>query len=792
MKISERWLREWVSPKLDTAALARRLTLAGLEVGALSPAAPPLAGIVVGAIRSVRPHPRAERLQLCSVEVGGHRLIEVVCGASNARPGIKVAVALPGTKLPSGTAIEATDIQGVRSEGMLCSAAELGLSNSADSLLVLDGGARLGEPITRSLALDDSVLEIDLTPNRGDCLSVAGIAREVAALTGQRLRAPSIRRAPARSRRVLPIKLLAAADCPSYVGRVIEGITPAVVSPAWMVERLRRSGLRSIGPVVDVTNYVMLELGQPMHAFDLERLAGRIEVRRAAEAERLSLLDGSAARLGPGVLVIADAQRPVALAGIMGGLDSGVGADTHNLFLESAYFSPQTVARGARALGLQTESSYRFERGVDPQLQRTAIERATRLLLEVVGGRPGPVITAAVARFLPKRKPVNLRAARLAQVLDLELPRARVERILRALGMRVAKSASGWRVTPPSYRFDIEREVDLIEEVARIHGYEKLPSRMPRIIMGSRVVAEREVSESRLKAVLIDRDYQEAITYSFVDPGLQRLLAPGPDPLSLANPISAEMAVMRVSLWPGLLQTIVHNRNRQQERVRLFELGRCFLTTGNGVREEPRLAGAATGPEARPQWGLEARDRDFYDLKGDVEALCEATGDLGAFRFGSGAHPALHPGQQATITCGGEEIGWLGALHPEVAAKLDLSVPVLVFELQASALQQGRLPTYTEVSRFPAIRRDLAVVVDEQVPAQAVLECIARSAGGLLVDLQLFDQYRGKGIDSGRKSLALALTLQDYSRTLTEDVVESIMGRVIETLQSCLRAELRK
>ncbi len=792
MRISEHWLREWVAPKLDVAALAQRLTVGGLEATIFGRAAPVLSRVIVGEIRSVQPHPGADRLRVCAVGVGGGKSVTVVSGAENIRAGLKVAIALPGAQLSTGRAVQVAEIRGVRSAGVLCSAVELGIGESADALLMLDADARPGQTLERYLRLDDMVLEIELTPNRGDCLSIAGLAREVAALTGARLEKPRFPRVRTRSRRKLPVKLLAGAGCPRYCGRVIEGINSRATSPLWMVERLRRSGVRSIGPVVDVTNYVMLELGQPMHAFDLDCLARHIEVRPARDREALTLLDGSERQLTTDTMVIADAKRAVALAGIMGGRDSGVSDTTCDIFLESAHFNPETVGRTARGLGLHTESSYRFERGVDPQLQRIAIERATILLLDIVGGRPGPVLDKGLARFMPKRRPVSLRQQRVARVLNFAPAPSTVQRILRNLGMQLVKTGEGWRVTAPSYRFDIEREVDLIEEIARVYGYERLPSRMPRISMGSRTAGESRVPSSRLKAVLVDRDYQEVITYSFVDPLLQALIVPSAPALKLANPISAEMAVMRLSLWPGLLQTVMYNRNRQQGRLRFFELGRCFVPTTKGLVQEPMVGGIVSGPRLREQWGAPPQEVDFYDLKGDVEALLELTGGTETLRFTPARHPGLHPGQQARVRLNGQDQGWLGALHPEVAAKLELVGPVLLFELQVSAVQQGRLPAYREVSRFPSVRRDLALIVDETVSAREVMECIAGAAGELLIDLQLFDQYRGKGIDSGRKSLALALTLQDYSRTLTEEAVETVVGRVIETLQSRLGAELRK
>ncbi len=792
MKVSEQWLREWVSPKLDTAALAERLTLGGLEVAGLEPAARALEGVVVGKILEVRPHPNAERLRLCSVDVGQEQPLEIVCGAENAAPGVKAPVALVGSRLPNGSRIERSEIRGVESQGMLCSAVELGLAESASGLLLLEDKAAVGSKLARHLKLDDTIFDIELTPNRGDCLSVAGIAREVGVLTGARLKELAIRRVRAKTRRSFKVRLKAGQDCPRYVGRVIENISPAARTPDWMIERLRRGGVRSISPVVDVTNYVMLELGQPMHAFDLDLLAGHIEVRHAREKERLKLLDGTDAILEAGTLVIADKERAVALAGIMGGLESAVSDHTGNIFLESAYFKPETIARRARSLGLQTESSYRFERGVDPQLQDRAIQRATALLQKIVGGRPGPAVEARLERHLPRRARVTLRRQRIAQVLDVELSGTQVQRILSRLGMQVSRTANGWRVAPPSWRFDIEREVDLIEELARVHGYERLPTRIPRMAADTGFSSERLVPLERFKAVLVDRDYQEVITYSFVDPELQALIAPDETGLGLLNPISSDMSVMRVSLWPGLLQTVRYNRNRQQQRLRFFEVGRHFVRRREGLRQDVLLAGAVTGSALPEQWGSPDREADFFDAKGDVEALLRATGCAGVFSFVPSGYPALHPGQQARILREGIEIGRLGALHPELIARLDLEMPVFLFELAISALQQGRIPGFAEVSRFPAIRRDLAVVVDAATPAQAVLDCIAKSAGELLVDLQLFDEYRGEGIDSGRKSLALGLTLQDSSRTLKEEVVESVVGRVIRSLESGLGAKLRK
>ncbi len=790
MRISEQWLREWVSPKLDTAALAQRLTLSGLEVGSLEPAGGTFSGVVVGEIMTVHAHPSAERLKLCAVDVGQKKPLNIVSGAENVGPGIRTAVALAGAILADGTRVERSEIRGVVSAGMLCSATELGLTELATGILALDNSAVIGQDVRDHLKLDDTIYDIELTPNRGDCLSVAGIAREVAALTGTRLRAPTIRRVAAKSKRKPKIKLQAKGDCPLYVGRVIEAIDTGATTPVWMSERLRRAGVRSINAVVDVTNYVMLELGQPMHAFDFDRLSGDIAVRHAAENEPLKLLDGIEVRLKAGTLVIADASGAVALAGIMGGFDSAVSADTRNIFLESAYFDPQTIAKHARALGLQTESSYRFERGVDPQLQPIAVERATALLKAIVGGKAGPVAETKLARHVPRRSSVLLRSQRIKQLLDIELPHAKTKAILTRLGMRVSTAGKDWRAVAPSWRFDIEREVDLIEEIARVHGYDKLPTHIPRAVIGAAIDSEQDIPLDRFKAILVARDYQEVITYSFVDPELQSLITPERRAPELMNPISSDMAVMRASLWPGLLQTAMYNRNRQQQRLRLFEVGRCFMDPSH---QDTALGGLVSGQALPEQWGAAARQVDFFDAKGDLQALLKASNSsMGAFRFSPATYAGLHPGQQARLLRGDVEVGQVGALHPDLLVRLGLEVPIFVFQVGLSALQQTEIPRYSEISKFPAIRRDIAVVVDAQTPARAVLDCVKKSAGKLLVDLQLFDEYRGEGIDSGRKSLALGLTLQDSSRTLKEEVVEAVMERVIHSLQSGLGGELRK
>ena len=794
MKISEQWLREWIPTRMPSDVLAERLTMAGLAVDALLPVAPELEQVVVGEIISAEPHPAADRLRVCTVRVGKGRTLSIVCGASNAVAGLKAPVALPGAELPGGIRIERSEIRGIASQGMLCSAKDLGLAEAAEGLMELDPGTRTGAALSEILGRDDHQIELDLTPNRGDCLSVAGLARELAALTGATLHAPPVKPAKAHSRRQIKVTIHARQDCPRYLGRAIEGIDAAATTPLWMRERLRRSGVRSIHPVVDVTNYVMLELGQPLHAFDLDRLSGAITVRHAHEHETLTLLDGNRMEVPAGTLLIADDNGPCALAGIMGGQDSAVGAATHGVFLESAYFRPEAIASRARQMGLHTDSSHRFERGVDPQLQARALERATQLILSLAGGRAGPVAEKTSSRHLPERAPVRLRTQRVTRLLGAPVPPQQIAVILKRLGMKTVKLADGWRVTPPSWRFDIALECDLIEEVARITGYEKLAPRRPLAVLQAGTVTEKLVPADRFRTMLVDRDYQEAITYSFVDPALQALIDPAHRPMMLANPIASDMAAMRTSLWPGLLKAAIHNLNRQQERVRLFELGRRYLPGTDGtVQEHPSLAGIAVGNALPEQWGVSGRAGDFFDVKGDVEALLSTSGPRERFRFRPIQHPALHPGQAAEVTdADGRQIGVFGGLHPSIQAELGLERPVFLFELWLKVLEQVQIPVFGEISRFPSIRRDIAVVVDEHISAQSVLDCVAQVSGKLLANLELFDEYRGEGIDSGRKSLAMGLTLQDSSRTLKEGEVETLMDQVVEVLASRLGARLRQ
>ena len=790
MKISEQWLREWVNPAMDTQGLAHQLTMAGLEVDAVEPVAGAFSDVVVGEIVSSEPHPDADKLRLCQVNAGGDAL-QVVCGAPNAQVGLKAPFARVGAVLPGDFAIKQAKLRGQASQGMLCAESELGLSEANAGLMELAPDAPVGADLRNYLGLDDQVIEVDLTPNRADCLGMLGIAREVALLNGLTLQPPAIAPVPATIERTLPVVLEAPERCPRYVGRVIEGVDLSRPSPLWLQERLRRAGLRSIDPAVDVTNYVLLELGQPMHAFDLDTLQGGINVRCARVGESLALLDGQTLEPRSDSLVIADHARPLALAGIMGGQASAVGEGSRNLFLESAFFAPQALAGQARGYGLHTDSSHRFERGVDFTLQRRAMERATALLLEIAGGSAGPVIEVVDETQLPARPPVTLRAARISRVLGLELPTEDVERILQGLGLGVTASGDGWRCEVPSWRFDITIEADLLEELARVYGYDRLPTRRIRADLAMPSRDETRLSLRPLRSHLASRGYNEAITYSFVDPELQSLLDPHTSPVALSNPISADMAVMRTSLLPGLIGAARRNLNRQQGRLRLYETGLRFVLGEKGLLQEPILCLLLAGPREPEGWSASRTAADFFDLKGDVESLFRLARRDSELRFAAAERSPLHPGRTAAIHLDGEEIGYLGTLHPTIRAALDLEVDVGVAEIATRGLLSARLPAFSPVSRFPVIRRDIAVVVDKTVTAGELAENVRAVAGPYFEDLTLFDVYEGKGIDPERKSIAMGLTFRDQTRTLSDEEVTAVVQQVIDSLQKNYNAEHR-
>lgn len=792
MKFSEQWLREWVNPAVTTEELSHQLTMAGLEVDAIEPVAPPFSNVVVGEVLSVEQHPDADRLRVCQVNVGAERL-SIVCGAANVAKGLKVPAALIGAQLPNGLAIKKSKLRGVESFGMLCSAVELGLAESADGLMILPEDAPVGVSVREYLLLDDVTIEIGLTPNRGDCLSIQGIACEVGVINQMMITEPEIGSVLIKRQDQFPVVLSAPEACPRYIGRIIKGVNPKAETPNWMKERLRRCDVRSISPIVDVTNYVMLELGQPMHAFDLEKLEGGIRVRYAEAGEPLKLLDGQTVELTPETLVIADHRKPLAMAGIMGGDESAVGDETTSIFLESAFFLPDAIMGRARHYGLHTDSSHRFERGVDFDLPVRAMKRATALLLEIVGGEAGQLIEANASECLPVRTPISLRAERIKRVLGLELPQAKVTGLLESLGMKVREQGKQWIVTPPSFRFDLAIEADLVEEVGRVYGYDHLPSEMPRITMEAKLPSELTVSPSRARELLVDRGYQEVITYSFVDEQVQRLIVPGIEPITLANPISADMSVMRTSLWPGLLQIFAHNQKRQQARVRLFEFGVKFSRQGAAIVEEKIISGLIAGDCFAEQWALPARKADFYDLKADLQALLGLTGRGADYRFQAEENPALHPGQSAAIKSReNKPIGWVGKLHPAIEKELGLNGPVYLFELDAHVLDVAAKPAFAELSKYPSVRRDLAIVVDKGLPARLIEESISTVSGQYLKNLQLFDVYSGEGVESGRKSLALGLTFQDASRTLTDEEVDSLIAGVLKQLKQEFNAALRE
>lgn len=792
MKFSEQWLRSWVSPQVSRDELVARLSMAGLEVDSVTPVAGAFSGVVVGEVLSTEQHPDADKLRVCQVS-NGSETFQVVCGAPNVRPGLKIPFAMIDAELPGDFKIKKAKLRGVESFGMLCSASELQISDENAGLMELAADAPVGQDIRAYLGLDDVVIELGLTPNRGDCLNMSGLAREVGALYATPVTPVAISPVAPTHGEVRPVDVLALKACPRYLGRVVRNVDLSRPTPLWMVERLRRADVRSIDAAVDITNYVMLELGQPMHAFDLAEINGGIRVRMAEEGEKLVLLDGQEVSLRGDTLVIADHGRALAIAGVMGGERSGVSDKTRDLFLEAAFFDTIAVAGKARSYGLHTDSSHRFERGVDWQLARQAMERATALLLEIVGGEAGPIIEALSEVDLPSVAPVILRAERIAQMLGMEMDAAEVERLLTALGLGVTSIAPGqWKVAVPSHRFDISLEVDLIEELGRLYGYNRLPVRYPQARLAPRARAESAVELPALRRLLVARGYQEAITYSFIDPKWFELFNPGVKPLMLANPISNDMAAMRSSLWPGLVKALQHNLNRQQSRVRLFESGLRFVGQLEGLKQEAMIAGVVCGKRLPEAWAHGREGVDFYDVKADVEALLGAAGALDAFSFVPGEHPALHPGQTARIERDGKLVGYLGAIHPELAKSLDLGQSVYLFELVLAEVMSGRLPTFSELSRFPEVRRDLAVLVDREVAAEAVLDTIREAAGEWLTELRLFDVYHGKGIDPLRKSLAVGLTWQHPSRTLNDDEVNTTTQNIVTSLEGRFNATLRK
>ncbi len=795
MKFSEKWLREWVNPAVSRDELCEQLSMAGLEVDGVEPVAGEFSGVVVGEVVECGQHPNADKLRVTKINVGDDELVDIVCGAPNCRQGLKVAVAKVGAVLPGDFKIKKAKLRGEPSFGMLCSYSELGVSDDHSGIIELPLDAPVGEDIRDYLGLDDVTIEVDLTPNRADCLGLRGIAREVGVLNKADVCEPVVAPVAAAIEDKLAISLSAPQACPRYLGRVVKGVNVKADSPLWLTEKLRRSGIRSIDPIVDVTNYVLLELGHPMHAFNLAAIEGGINVRMATAGEKLTLLDETEVELKDNTLVIADDNKALAMAGIFGGLHSGTDENTTDILLESAFFHPDAIMGKARQYGLHTDASHRYERGVDPQLQATAMERATQLILEICGGEAGPVVEAVSESDIPTRAEVTLRKARLAKVLGIDIAADTVSEILARLGLDAKETDEGWVATAPSYRFDIEIEEDLIEEVARVFGYNSIPNQAPVAALSMLPATEKQLSVNTVKSVLLNRGYNEAITYSFVDPKIQNALFPESNGLVLPHPISADMSIMRVSLWPGLLQATSYNQKRQQQRIRLFETGLRFVPDAeapNSIRQEPMLAGVVAGRRYDEHWDANDKPVDFFDAKADVEALLALTGKEKTVTFKTETHSALHPGMSAAIYLDDKCVGWLGAVHPQFSKQLGTNGRGFVFELELAALTDRKLPQAQPISKYPANRRDIAITVKQTVKVGDIIKFVEKIGVNQLVGLNLFDVYTGQGIADGYKSLALSLILQDPGKTLEDAEIQAAVDSVIQGLESEFGAALRE
>jgi phenylalanyl-tRNA synthetase beta chain len=790
VKITYSWLNEFTPLNQTPAELAQRLTLSGLEVESMAPVAPPFHGVVVGEVLECGRHPDADKLSLCQVTTDGKDRLGIVCGARNVRAGLKVAVAKVGAELPGGLAIKRTKIRGVESNGMLCSARELGLGEEHDGIMELPASLALDVDVRKALDLDDTVLEVNATPNRGDCMSVFGIARDYTAAHEHRYLKAPVSPVAAVHDSVFPVRIESASNCPIFGSRVIRGVRADATSPAWLRERLRRVGLASISPIVDVTNYVMMDLGQPLHAYDLARLSQGITVRQARPGEPITLLNDQTYRLDPDFLVIADTSGPIGLAGIMGGKSTSIADGTTDVLLEAAHFTPAAVAGRGRRLGLLSDASQRFERGVDPGLPAIALERATALLMEIAGGEAGPVQITRAEAPAPEEW-VRLRRSRLARLLGAHVPDAEVGEILGAISERVEPTELGFRVLRPSHRFDVRIEEDLVEEVARLRGFDSIAEAHAIAPQIPGNATETRVSNDRVLTAMADRGYREAITNTFVDPAVQRPLFPETPALALSNPISAELGEMRVSLWSSLIPACRDNMRRQQSRVRLFEIGNKFDVAGGALREIETLAGVATGARWPEQWGSPREALDFYDVKGDVESVLALAGDVSELRFEADTLSCLRPGRTARIRRNGVAVGWIGELHPRLTKDLGLNNTLLLFELEIELAFTAKALQFNKISKYPSVRRDLAVVIDEKVPLAVLRENVTVSASGLLSDLRVFDVYRGPGVEFGRKSVALGLILQDSSRTLTDVDADAVVTAVVTRLRDVLSATIR-
>jgi len=794
MKFSEAWLREWVNPEITRDELAHQITMAGLEVDDVEPVAGEFTKVVVGEVVECGQHPDADKLQVTKINVGEDELIDIVCGAKNCRQGLKVAVAVVGAVLPGDFKIKKAKLRGQPSFGMLCSESELGLADSSDGILELASDAPIGMPVRDYLNLDDVMIDVDLTANRADCLGLSGLAREVGVLNNMTVTEPTWENVAVTIDDTVAINLQAPSACPRYLGRVIRGINQDATTPLWMIEKLRRCGVRSVDAVVDITQYVLLEFGHPMHAFDLSKLEGGIEVRLATQDEELTLLDGKEVKLNADTLVIADQQKALAMAGIFGGQDSGVAPGTTDIFLESAFFAPLAIAGRARNYGLHTDASHRYERGVDPVLQTKAMERATQLLVEICGGQVGPITEAVSTEHLPTQAEITLRRSKLDRLIGISIDSDRVESILTQLGCEVTTTPEGWTAIAPTYRFDMNIEEDLIEEVARVYGYNNIPNIAPLAALTMPHHNEANLKLTKIRDVLVNREYYEAVTYSFVDPDKQLKLHPEADALILPNPISKEMSAMRVSLWSGLLESVSKNQKRQQNRVRLFEMGLRFIkdeNAENGINQQRMLSGVIIGSANDAHWDIESRSVDFFDLKADVEAILDLTVDPSSFEFKAEKHSSLHPGQSAGVYRDGKNIGYIGTLHPSLSKPFGLNGSAIVFEIELDQIITRKLPEAGDISKFPANNRDLAFVVDDQINAGKVLKFIEKVGGSELVGINLFDVYKGQGVEEGKKSLAIGLILQDTNRTLEEQEIANSVNKIVEAVSTEFNASLR-
>ncbi|MGF1729937.1 phenylalanine--tRNA ligase subunit beta [Photobacterium kasasachensis] len=800
MKFSESWLREWVNPAVTTDELTHQITMAGLEVDDVLPVAGTFTGVKVGQVVECGQHPDADKLRVTKVDVGAEELLDIVCGAPNCRQGLKVAVATVGAVLPGDFKIKKAKLRGQPSHGMLCSFTELGIDVESDGIMELAEDAVIGTDFREFLGLNDVTVDVDLTANRADCFSIRGLAREVGVLNRADVAEPQFDVVAPSIDDTVSIEVKEGAACPRYLGRVVRNVNVKAETPLWMQEKLRRCGIRSIDPVVDITNYVLLEQGQPMHAFDLSKINGGIVVRMAEQGEKLTLLDGSENELNADTLVVADHDKALAIAGIFGGELSGVMSGTTDIMLECAFFAPDHIRGRARSYGLHTDSSMRFERGVDYALQYSAMERATQLIVEICGGEVAPVVAVESEADLPKPNTVSLRRTKLDNLLGHHIADADVVEILERLGLTVEATDAGWTATAPTWRFDIAIEQDLIEEVGRIYGYDNIPNQNPAAALKMHDHVEAKLPLKRVRNLLVDRGYQEAITYSFVEPEQQKLIVPGVEPLVLPFPISADMSAMRLGLIQGLLNTVVHNQKRQQPRVRLFEYGLRFIpceSAENGMRQEPMLAGVIAGTRSEEHWDIETNTVDFFDLKGDLEAVLELSANEKAYSFAALSsenkeqHPALHPGQSAAIVVDGKEVGVIGTVHPELERKFGLNGRTIVFEIEWSAIDTKVIPEAVALSKFPSNRRDIAVVVDEAVASGDIVNACLEAGGEFLTDAKLFDVYVGKGVEEGKKSLAIALSLQSVERTLEEADIAGAVDGIVAVLAERFGANLR-